>query len=174
MCLDYTLFSLKSKSRPWRTWFSSEPCGIGYRAASHHKPLNRWLTANYSKLPRMIASETNHEDKYWPGFHIFTNLEDAIKYSLGEGICKVLYKKVVAFGKQELFRFNDILFSDTDIYTNRLADCVIAHKIRYVHHYNDRNMQKCYHFLRQKEIKSVLQGKPLPEIMGEVYSQADF
>lgn len=40
-------------------------------------------------------------NSYWPGFHIFLNLEDAIKYSTHLTLVEVKYKSVTGFGNNQ-------------------------------------------------------------------------
>jgi hypothetical protein len=116
--------------------------GYGYKCLSIYEynkfsQNKNWRTAEGSKVTyssnakSVLSTRTiysNDNNKYHPGFHIFTKLEDAQNYSRYKSIRKIVkvkYRGVLAFGTNEL-------------YGNGLEDtlptgpCVIAKYIKFV------------------------------------------
>ncbi len=130
-----TFFSLKTNglSRPkFKGFFKKIPTGIGYKVIYNGEDeppkLNKWLRADYFQKnwisePSKIGSYKG--DTYWPGFHIWLDIESAEEYAsarFGCKIYKVEYRHVTAFGTNETGR----------VVKERMMvrNCVIAHEMR--------------------------------------------
>lgn len=109
--------------------------GIGYKVISIRDDRNRinWSMSKFLKphvwteasgdfdkiLPKntrfKLSTESDDKKYYWPGFHIFLDINHARLYSEASVLVEVKFKGVTCFGKQGLYH---------DITKN--VDCVIA------------------------------------------------
>ncbi len=123
---------------------NSEPVGYGYKVLAANNAtlinLNKWLTAKYSMdkgTPGGVTSDDTGVAKYWPGFHIWTNLNHAIGYyhcykvfhdcNGGPEFYGVQYRKIVGFGENET---NELIGRGD--WKHCYKPCVIAHQIKYM------------------------------------------
>jgi hypothetical protein len=117
MCLKSTKFALDydSKSRKF--------IGYGWRCMYVSSEQYQWQKAQYHNAgkPHKIGCD-NGKDTYIPGFHIFVNRKDAVKYAGGDDtyIVKVAYRNVIAFGSQ------------TTSSSRALGDCIIAQEMKVI------------------------------------------
>lgn len=151
MCLNKVMFSLNSTGTPYNNL--CEPVGVGYKIMHEYNYLaiqdKGFVTAEYYRGVGWGLQKINDSycKPYWPGFHIWTSINDAVGYfnlyhsdfsSLLFGpskLVKVLYKKVIAFGLNE----TTVVPSDIKNYTDDAVvfkPCVIAHEM---------NIDSCLH-----------------------------
>ncbi len=111
MCLETIEFALTKNSKGFY--------GVGYKnMCPKDVTINKWLRAKSRNKDDDGFIRATDYSTYYPGFHIFTNLNDAQRYIDGS-IYEVHYRNVLAFGKNE-------------VSYDYSGPCVIAQYIRYV------------------------------------------
>jgi hypothetical protein len=88
---------------------------------------NEWMQTNPAyQTQQEIWEEDNL--KYYPGFHIFLNLDDARAHAKPSGgnVFEVEYQNVLAFGPNLV----SVSFNEDGAVINKYGDCIVAQKLR--------------------------------------------
>ncbi len=154
MCLNTLAFNLNdlntlSLTPPFSN--GEFPTGIGYKVynPTYSNPtveLNLWIAAKYAfyknddKIKISVGKVSERYNRYWPGFHIWTTLEDAIGYYRYyrwdyRGDCepqffKVEYRHVTGFGSNECAVRK--IEAGKESWVAGYKPCVIAHEMRFL------------------------------------------